>query len=298
MALVGVASFAVYAAGAWVTYRLLRVVWADRPSAAVIVAVLAGLTLVLGYRNYRFGSDRLLAQLDAVEVTADRAPALVARVGDLCRRMSVDRPRLLVVDGGEPNAFAVSSPGGGVVVIDRSLGRVLSDDELEAVLAHELAHLERHDGLVLLFAATALGTVVQVALLALVPILLLFTGLAKATAWLRGRPSTWTRSAAWRVRSVVLAFVLSVPAALTFVLLARSRRREFAADARAAAVTGDPLALARALRKIEATARAELGLRGLFSTRDAETDPLARLLATHPATDARVSRLVAMAGGR
>lgn len=291
----GLVSLAAYVTAAVAAYLVLRAVWATRPPALVSVLVLVAATLASGYLGYRFGPDRLLATMRLTRLTPGRAPGLFRHLDRLCGEMGIDRPRVFVSDLGEPNAFSMSSPRGGVVVLDLSLCTLLAADELDGVLAHELAHLESHDGLVQLLAFAGLQTVVQVLMLGLVPGLLLFTGLAKADAWFRARPGAWSDSFAWRLRELLVSSVLLVPAVVTFLLLARSRRREYAADARAAAVTGDPDALVRALRKIDDAAATELTLRSLFPGEDAEVDPLARLLATHPATDDRIGRLRARA---
>jgi heat shock protein HtpX len=292
----GVASFVTYLAGASVTYLFLRALWASRPSALTSVLLLVGVTLGSGYLSYRFGTDRLLATLEATRLAPERAPELFRRLDRLGAEMGMARPRVFVSDLGEPNAFAMGGPKGGVVVLDLSLCTLLTGDELEGVLAHELAHLERHDGLVQLLAFTGLGTVVQILMLGLVPGLLLLAGIARADAWIRGRPAAWSDSFAWRLRGVVVSGVLLVPAVVTFLLLRRSRRREYAADARAAAVTGDPRALARALRKIDDARMEEVALRSLLPGDETESAPLARLLATHPATEDRIDRLQSHVG--
>lgn len=297
MAAVGVVALVAYAAAAWIGFLFLQSLWRDPPSALSVVLVLVVATLVLGYLSYRFGTDRLLASLPTRELTPGSAPSLFERVDALCRGLGIDRPQVYVADMGEPNAFAVSGPNGGAVVVDRSLSRVLTDAELEGILAHELAHLESHDSLIQTFAFTGLQTAMSLVVLLLVPVLLLFTGVAKADAWMRGRPGAWTRTFAWRLRTAVVSLVMVVPAVAVFVLLARSRRREFAADRRAAEVTGDPIALARALRKVDAAAQVEMRLRGFWPHPDGDENPLVRLLATHPATEKRVERLVEMAEG-
>lgn len=295
MAVIGLVSFAVYAGGAYLTYRLLSLAWADRPSAVTIVAVLVAITLLLGYAGYRYGSRGLLASIEHVEPSPKRRQAFDARLEALCARMDIDEPTVLFTNLGEPNAFAMSGPGGGVVAFDVRLFELLDDDELEGILAHELAHLESRDGLVQSLAFTGLQTVMSVVSILLLPVLLFLAGLAKATAWLRGQPGTWSRSLAWRFRTVVVAVVTILPVIITFVLLVRSRRREYAADRRAAEVTGEPLALASALRTVYDVMSEDLELQGLLPAPDAPPDPLYRLLSTHPAIEKRVERLESMA---
>lgn len=293
MAAVGTLSLAIYTAGAYLTYVLLRGFWANRPSAATIVLGLVALTAVIGFLTLSFGTERLIRSIGATPLNRAANPAIADRFDRLVDRMDLDPPRLLVTDLGEPNAFAMPAAVNGVIVMDRSLGDILTPDELEAVLAHELAHLEARDSLINLFAAVGLQTVMQVVAIGLFPALLFLTGVAKAAAWFRGRPGDWTRSLAWRLRTLVVVLVAILPAIFTFLLLARSRRREYAADRRAAAVTS-PAVLASALRTIDAEARARLALRSLLPA-DAEENALARLLGTHPAMADRIAALEAMA---
>jgi heat shock protein HtpX len=293
MAAVGVGCFLAYASGAYLTYRLLRVVWADRPSALGFVLLLMAMSLSLGYASYRFGTRRLVGSLGTVDPPAERAAAFRRRLQELCARMDLEEPTVLFTGLEAPNAFAVGGPDGGVVVFGVSLFSLLDDDELAAILAHELAHLEGRDGLLQTLAFTGIQTVMTVVSLALLPVMLLLAGVAKATTWFRGRASTWSGSVAWRFRSLVVALVTVFPAVCTFVLLDRSRRLEYAADRRAATIT-DPLALARALRVVDDAPTEALRLQGLLPE-ESPPDPLYRLLSTHPETDERVARLESLA---
>jgi TRAP-type C4-dicarboxylate transport system permease small subunit len=127
----------------------------------------------------------------------------------------------------------------------------LDGGELEGILAHELAHLKSDDALVQTLAYSALRTLIGAALLCLFSFLLVVTGFAWAMAWVGGRPGAWASTPFGQLRHWVGQAVMGALSVLTLVLLARSRRRGFATDDRAASVTGNPLALARALRKIQ-----------------------------------------------
>jgi heat shock protein HtpX len=133
---------------------------------------------------------------------------------------------------------------------------------------------------------------VGVVVLSLSPLLLLLQGLARGTAWAAGRP-THHRSVFGVARGLIERGVAALLVVLTLPLLALSRRREFAADDRAAEVTS-PIALARALRKIERASQPGWGLLSLLYTRGEERGdgPLSELLSTHPDTDERVRRLL------
>jgi heat shock protein HtpX len=296
MLVVGLGALAAYALASALTYWVLSVVWTSRPSALTTVLVLLAVTLATGYLTYRTGSKRLLADLRTRQLRPADAPGLFARLDDLCARAGVERPPLYVADLGEPNAFAVGDLESGAVVLDDSLFALLSADELTGVLAHELGHLKARDSLVQVLSLTAVGTAVELLTLALLPAVLLATGVAKAWAWARGTPGAWSRTLPGRLRTLALSLVLLVPTVVSLAALARSRRREFAADDFASDLTGDPAALARALRKIEDATRVHLALRGVLIGSD-DTHPMLRLLATHPALEDRVARLATRAEG-
>lgn len=292
MAAVGAFSLACYAGVAYLAHRLLWYVVVDHPSVLTLVPVLVAATLLLAYRNYRTGAGRIANSVQTVDPPGDRGAAFADRLERLCARMDLREPTVLFTDLETPNGFALNDPDGGVVVVDVSLFDRLDDAGMEALLAHELAHLERRDGLVRMLAFTGLQTTASVVTLALSPAILLLMGLAKASGWFRGEPSSWSRSLAWRVRKSVLAVAMVVPAVCAYLLLERSRRKEYAADRRAAAVTGRPLALAEALQTVDDAADDDGGLGGLVAVDDEYApDVLHRLLSTHPEIDERVARL-------
>ncbi|WP_336036530.1 M48 family metallopeptidase [Halobacterium yunchengense] len=284
-ALVGVAAFLGYAAAAGVV--LLGVVAAlsldVRP--AVALAVAAGTVLAVGYLSYRAGTARVLAQLNAVPLSPGRAPGAYDRLHALADRMGVEPPTLYVARLAAPNAVSLGGPGG-AVVLDESLFSILHADEFEAVLAHELAHVERRDGLVQSLAYTVGRTLASFLAVLVLPAVLLVRGGDRLLAWASGRPGERGLPVHERVGRVVLVAVLLV----SVLVRARSRKREFAADDRAVDVTGRPLALASALRKMERATRP----RGLFAVlapprrEQADAD---RWLSTHPAVEDRVERL-------
>lgn len=292
LAVVGPGVFLVYATLAAVLLSGLAYVWRTRPDLPTTVAALLLGTVGVAYLSYRLGSAQLLAGLDATVLPRDRAPGLYERVDALAARMDLDPPRVAVARLGVPNAMAVGGPRG-VVVLDASLFTVLDPPEMEALLAHELAHLEGRDALVQTVAVTATNTVSAVLLVVLSPALVLVTGLSRALAWAAGRPVGWSGNPGERVRRFVLGLATVGLLGLTLAVFAHSRRRELAADDRAAEVTGRPLALASALRKLEAVSAAGAE-QTLYTGGDDET--VRRWLSTHPDTDERVARLRARAG--
>ena len=298
MAGVGALSLALHVSAAYVSYRALALVWTGGVDLASALAAVGALTLAVGYLSHRFGTARLLAGLDAAELPAWRAPELYRRRDRLCARSDVEPPRLLVTRLSAPNAFAFGSGGDDVIVFDRTLLELLDTDELEAILAHELAHLESGDGLIQSIADSAVQTVVVLAAFALLPAVLVATGATRALAWLRGRPPERSNGPVERFRDGVGRLIVLLLVGLTLALRAYSRRREYAADDRAVALTGKPVALARALLKIERSSRPGWGPFAPPNAPEATEHPLARLLSTHPSTDDRIERLRARAEDR
>lgn len=296
MVLVGVSVLAVYAGGAYLSLLLLRSLWVGGLSPEATVALVVGTALLFSYLSYWAGTQRTLASLDAVAVDPRRAPTVHRWLDTFSERMAVGRPALYVATMQAPNALALGSRGRGAVVLDRSLFRLLDRTELRAIVAHELAHLESRDSLVQTLALGLFRTLFGVVLLALFPVSLLLTGVARGVAWAAGRPRGWEENPVARLRQAVGRVLLGVFVAVTLLVRAHSRRREFAADDRAVEVTGDPLALARALQKIERASSPEWSLLSpLYVHDDEDDDQWTRLLSTHPPVDERVDRLVARA---
>ena len=297
LGVLGLAMLAVYLAAGVVGYRLLRALWAQRPPTVVIVATVLGTAVVFGAVSYWTGTARLKRSLDAVPLPRSRAPALYRRYDRLTDRMRTGEPALLVARLPVPNAFAVGGPGGAIVV-DRRLFALLSPDEMEALLAHELAHFERRDALVQTLGYSLTQSLVGLVGIVLFPVVLLTGGIARGVALLRGDPESWSQSWFGRTHRGALGAVALVGFAVTLLVLSYSRRREWAADDRAATVTGKPLALARALRKIARAANPDLGPLTPLYVHGTEENPLSRLLSTHPPMDARIERLERLAGKR
>lgn len=213
----------------------------------VVVAVFAGLSL-----QYLAGDWLVLRSVGAVTVTPEERPVLHAAVGRLARQVDLPKPAVAIVDSPVPNAFTAGhSPGSSTVVVTTGLGETLADAEIEAVLAHELAHVRNRDVAVMTVAS-------------LVPTLTYF--LATAAHHFLG--AVWSAvGSVRRVKSLppllTVAVVFVVTSVLTLavsaffwvgsVLIYRflSRYREYAADRGAAQITGNPQALATALEKID-----------------------------------------------
>lgn len=251
LALSGVAALCFYGVLALVSYRIAAILWAQRPDPlqAALVALVTG--VLLGYLSYRTGTEQLRRQLDAVPLPPERAPNVHRRLDAVAERMGIERPQLLVASLAAPNALAI---GGSreAIVLDRGLLRLLTAAELEALLAHGLAHLETNDALIQTLTYNLVQTQTGLVALAVLPVAVILGGFARAFALLRGRPETASRSLLGRAQRPALLSVAALGLLVGVVAMSYSRRREYAAE------VADPLALARALRKIE---RASRGLR-------------------------------------
>jgi heat shock protein HtpX len=170
----------------------------------------------------------------------------------------------------------------------------LTPDELEAILAHELAHIERRDTLLQTLVVTAMRLLVTVVSVLLAPVTLLLLGIDRGTAWIAGRPRHRQYGLAWAFQRSIQFTLGALFSVVTLGLLAYSRKREFAADSRAAEVTGDPVALACALAKIHQASTPRRGILSLlYIEREQQRPP--EWLSTHPETERRIERLLAQA---
>ncbi|KAB1194028.1 M48 family metalloprotease [Haloferax sp. MBLA0076] len=270
--------------------------WRLRPDPVTTAVVGVSVAVALGYVSFRFGTVQLLSQLDARDLSPTESPAIHRLLNRLSGEMDIDPPELKLARFSAPNAMALDPLGRDVIVLDSALFRLLDVDEFEALLAHELAHLERKDGLTQSLVASIGQTFVGIGYLFVSPVTFLATGVALGTAWIQGRPREWHETIPGRIRLGLDTFVGVFGFGLTVFIRSQSRKREFAADARAAAVTGNPLALASALRKLERAAQPRWGLTPLWVYGEVEMDdPVSELLSTHPSTDERVERLTEIA---
>ncbi|AKJ27247.1 zinc metalloprotease HtpX [Caldimonas brevitalea] len=245
------------------------------------------LALGMNFFSYWYSDKLVLKMYNAREVDETTAPQFYAMVRQLAQRAQLPMPRVYIIDENAPNAFATGrNPDNAAVAATTGIMRVLTDRELRGVMAHELAHVKHRDILISTISATMAGAISMVANFAV-----FFGGRDE-----EGRP----------VNPIAgLLVSLLAPLAASLIQMAISRAREFEADRGGAEICGDPAALASALDKIDRYARGQPlgtaerhpetaqmmivnplsggGLRGLFST--------------HPATEERVARLMAMARG-
>lgn len=238
---------------------------------------------------YWFSDKMVLKMYQAREVDATSSPYLYNIVRDLAGRAGLPMPRVYLIEEAQPNAFATGrNPEHAAVAATTGILELLSERELRGVMAHELAHVKHRDILISTIAATMAG-----AISALVNFFALFGGGGRDG---EGRPNL----------VVGLALAILAPLAASLIQMAISRAREFEADRGGAEISGDPAALASALRKIEAYAQGialpaaemhpETGQMMIINPLSGGN--LAGLFSTHPKTEERVARLMALASSR
>lgn len=254
-------------------------------SQGMVLALLVAIGM--NFFSYWFSDKMVLRMYNAQEVDEATAPQFYRMVAELAQRAELPMPKVYLIQEDAPNAFATGrNPEHAAVAATTGLLRMLSEREVRGVMAHELAHVKHRDILISTVSATMAGAISMLANFAM-----LFGGRDS-----EGRPANPIAS---------IAVMILAPLAASLIQMAISRAREFEADRGGAEISGDPLALASALNKIagraeqiplEAAERhpetAQMmimnplsggGLRGLFST--------------HPATEERVARLVALSRG-
>jgi len=249
----------------------------------VMMLVFAGAS---NFFMYFASSSMVLRMYKARVVTEQEAPELYAMVDRLRQRAGLPMPTLAIAAHEQPNAFATGrNPTHAVVCVTEGILRMVSKEELEGVLAHELAHIKNHDMLLMTITATMAGAISNLAFFAM-----FFGG---------GRDDEDRNPIAQ------LAVVLLAPIAATLIQLAISRQREFKADAVGAEISGRPLALAKALIKLDEASRRIPMQVSPSAAPLAQVNPLAAykggmmsLFSTHPPTEKRVEALERMAVGR
>ena len=237
---------------------------------------------VMNFGMYFFSDSIVLRMYGARTVTVREAPELYAMVDRLRRAADLPMPVVAVAPHAQPNAFATGrSPARAVVCVTEGLLKVVNKDELEGVLAHELAHIKNRDMLLSTVVATMAGAITQLAYMAM------FFG---------GRGDDDGGSPVGALLMLVVG-----PIAAMVIQMAISRQREFEADRVGALIAGKPRALASALKKLDAYAQRVPMHVSPAAAPLAQVNPLAahgrgitKLFSTHPPTAERVAKLEAM----
>lgn len=250
--------------------------------------MMVALVVALGmnFFSYWFSDKLVLKMYNAQQVDESSAPQFYRMVSELAQRAQLPMPKVYLINEDAPNAFATGrNPANAAVAATTGILRVLSERELRGVMAHELAHVRHRDILISTVSATMAGAISM---------------LANFAMFFGGRDS------GGRSHNPIVGLLVMflAPIAASLIQMAISRAREFEADRGGAEISGDPHSLASALQKIQQYANGGIPLQA--AERHPETaqmmivNPLSAgglrgLFSTHPSTEERVQRLMAMA---
>jgi heat shock protein HtpX len=246
------------------------------------------LAVLLNLGAYFFSDSIVLRMHGAEEVSPEQAPSLHRIVDELARRAQIPKPRVCVIPEEQPNAFATGrNPRHGVVAVTAGIMRILDERELRGVLAHEVAHIKNRDILVSTIAAVIAAAVSYLA------------NVLSFAAFFGGGQEEGEEEAG---AGGGLLLAMFAPVLAMLIQLGISRTREYLADEAGARLCGDPVALARALEKLELSAQQipvaapQPATASLFIVNPLTGGSrLMHLFSTHPTTAERVRRLRALA---
>jgi len=243
------------------------------------------IALVMNFVSYWWSDKIVLRMYGAQEISEAQAPGLYAMVHRLASKAGIPMPRVYMIPSDQPNAFATGrNPEHAVVAVTEGIMRILDDDELEGVLAHEISHVTNRDVLIGTIAATLAGAI---------------TYLAHMAQWAAffGGGRRDDDDAPSPIVMILMAVV--APLAAMLVQLAVSRSREFGADASGARLAGRTWGLSKALEKLDMAAhqvpmQANPATAHMFIVNPLTGASFSRLFSTHPPTEERIARLRAM----
>jgi len=242
--------------------------------------------LAINFFTYWFSDKIVLKMYGAREVTEAQAPDLYRIVRSLAHRAELPMPKVYIIDEGQPNAFATGrNPKHAAVAVTTGIMRILSEDELQGVIGHELAHVKHRDILISTIAATIAGAISYLAQMA--QWAMIFGG---------------HRGDDEEGGSPVAALVMMIvgPIAAMIVQMAISRSREYAADDGGAHIAGNPRSLAGALRKLHMASQkipmvhANPATSHMFIVNPLSGGGILKLFSTHPPIEERIARLESM----
>jgi heat shock protein HtpX len=247
------------------------------------------LAMVMNFGSYWFSDRIVLAMYRAQPVDEAQAPGLYRVVRTLATRAGMPMPRVYLLPEDTPNAFATGrNPQHAAIAVTEGIMRIMSEEELEGVLAHELSHVQNRDTLIMAIAATLAGAITYMAHMA--QWAMIFGG---------GRRDSDEDSGGGGGLVGGLLMIVLAPIAATLIQLAVSRSREFQADASGAQMAGQPWGLAKALEKLEMASKvapmpATPATAHLFIVNPLTGGGWTTLFSTHPPIAERVARLRAM----
>ncbi|MBN8545040.1 MAG: zinc metalloprotease HtpX [Ignavibacteria bacterium] len=243
--------------------------------------------VVMNFGSYWFSDKIVLKMYGAIEVDRSQSPYLFDMVERLAQKAQIPMPKLYVINDATPNAFATGrNPNHAAVAVTSGITGLLSNSELEGVIAHELAHIKNRDILIGAVASTFAGAITMLA------------NMAQWAMIFGGRDDEDNSL----IGSLVLIIV--APIAATMLQLAISRSREYIADASGAKISGNPLGLASALQKLsEYNSQKSVDAAGpatahMFIVNPLRGGGITKLFSTHPPIEERVKKLQEIAAGR
>jgi heat shock protein HtpX len=251
----------------------------------VVIAFL--FAIVMNFGAYWFSDKIVLRMYKAQEVTENQAPEIYALVRNLALRASMPMPKVYIIPEDTPNAFATGrNENHAVVAVTEGILRILSREELEGVLAHELTHIKNKDMLIGSIAATLAGAIVMLA------------NMAQWAAIFGGASRDSEEEGGSNIVGLILMAVLA-PLAATLIQTAISRSREYLADEGGAKISGNPYGLAGALEKLSRASQAipmdaNPSTAHLFIVNPLTGRAFMNLFSTHPPIEERVARLRSM----
>ncbi len=251
----------------------------------VVIAFIFAMAMNLG--SYWFSDKIVLRMYNAQAVSEHEAPELYATVKNLALRAAMPMPRVYIIPGDTPNAFATGrNEQHAVVAVTEGILRILGRDELEGVIAHELSHIQNRDILIGSIAATLAGAIVMLA------------NMAQWAAIFGGGSRDDDEGGGSNIFSLILMAILA-PIAATLIQMAISRSREYLADAGGAKISGKPYGLAGALDKISRASQAmpmeaNPSTAHMFIVNPLSGRSLMNLFSTHPPIEERIARLKSM----
>jgi heat shock protein HtpX len=248
-----------------------------------------GFALLMNLWTYWFSDKLALRMARAHEVAPEQEPRLHSMVEEVAGMAGLPKPRVYIVENDAPNAFATGrNPKHSVVAVTTGIMRILNEDELKAVLAHELGHIKNRDILVSAIVATIASAVMFIAFMARWS--LFFGGF--------GRSRNQTANLLGLAAMILIAILAPIGAMV--IRMAISRQREYGADEAGARISGRPLALASALRKLQMGAQmrpmqVSESTAHMYTVSPLRSDFMGNLFSTHPPVEERIARLERMA---
>lgn len=250
------------------------------------------IAFAMNFVSYWFSDKIVLRMYRAQPVSESQSPELFSIVASLAQRASIPMPKIYIIEDDSPNAFATGrNPEHGVVAVTTGIMRILSREELEGVLAHEISHIRHRDILIQSVAATLAGAITMIA------------NWARFAAFFGGGHSSDDDNGGGNIFGVIIFSVIAAFAAM-LIQLAISRSREYMADDGGAQLSGNPLNLSNALRKLHAgvaripMSNANPSTAPLFIVNPFSAKGVMSLFSTHPPMEERIRRLEDMAYNR